>query len=165
MISTLAPSPAQNARSFSVASLLVPSGGVRMHQRLMKSSAKPESGPECSVPATGCAGTKWTPAGICGDISRTMAPLTEPTSETMAPDFGRHRAAGADGDAEDDEVGIFHGFDIDLDHAVDNAELLDAGARLLRARGGDDLARETLRAGGTRDRAPDQAEADQRDAF
>ena len=33
-----------------------PSGGVRMHQRLMNSSAKPESGPECSVPATGCAG-------------------------------------------------------------------------------------------------------------
>ena len=35
-----------------------PSGGVRMHQRLSNSSAKPASGPEYSVPATGCAGTK-----------------------------------------------------------------------------------------------------------
>src|SRR4051812_21692516 len=85
MISTLAPRPAQNARSFSTAAGSVPSGGVRMHQRLMKSSGKPESGPECSVPATGWAGTKWTPCGICGPMSRAMAPLTEPTSETIAP--------------------------------------------------------------------------------
>jgi len=33
-------------------------GGVRMHQRLTNNSAKPASGPEYSVPATGCAGTK-----------------------------------------------------------------------------------------------------------
>ena len=56
-----------------------------MHQRLMNSSAKPESGPECSVPATGCAGTKCALGGKCGAMSRTTAPLTEPTSETMAP--------------------------------------------------------------------------------
>ena len=30
-----------------------PTGGVRMHHRLTKSSAKPASGPEYSVPATG----------------------------------------------------------------------------------------------------------------
>src|SRR5215472_1565028 len=34
--------------------------GIRMHQRPTKSSAKPDSGPECSVPATGWPGTKWT---------------------------------------------------------------------------------------------------------
>src|SRR6201986_502458 len=73
MISTLAPSPAQKARSLSVAAGSVASGGVRMHQRLMNSSAKPESGPECSVPATGCAGTKCTFAGRFGAISHAPA--------------------------------------------------------------------------------------------
>src|SRR5208282_5198746 len=81
----LAPSARQNAASFSTAAGSVPSGGVRMHQRPTNSSAKPASGPECSVPATGCAGTKCTPAGRCGAMSRTMAALTEPTSETTAP--------------------------------------------------------------------------------
>ena len=38
-------------------------------------------------------------------------------------------------------------------------------AGFCRARGGDDLAREPLRPRGARDRAADQAEADQRDAF
>src|SRR6516165_10292325 len=125
MVSTLAPRPAQNARSFSTAPASVPSGGVRMHQRLMKSSAKPESGPECSVPATGCAG----------------------------------------GDAEDDEVGVFDGFRIGLDHAIGETKLHDAGPRLFRAGGRDDLADQALRARAARDRAADQAEADQRDPF
>ena len=58
MISTRAPSAGPERAQLSTAAGSVPSGGVRMHQRLMKSSAKPESGPECSVPATGCAGTK-----------------------------------------------------------------------------------------------------------
>ena len=35
-----------------------PGSGVRMHQRSANISAKPLSGPECSVPATGWAGTK-----------------------------------------------------------------------------------------------------------
>src|SRR5271154_6558605 len=85
MASTLAPSARQNAASFSTAAGSAPSGGVRMHQRPTNSSAKPASGPEYSVPATGCAGTKCTPSGRCGPMSRTMAPLTEPTSETVAP--------------------------------------------------------------------------------
>ena len=86
-------------------------GGVRMHQRLTNSSAKPASGPECSVPATGCAGTKCTSAGRCGAMSADHRALTEPTSETIAPasrcgaDLLRDRAAGADRDADDDEVG------------------------------------------------------------
>ena len=52
------PAAVQKARTRSTASASVPSGGVRMHQRLTKSDAKPASGPECSVPATGCAGTR-----------------------------------------------------------------------------------------------------------
>ena len=56
-----------------------------MHQRLTNSSAKPASGPECSVPATGCAGMKSTVAGRCAAMSRSTAVFTEPTSETIAP--------------------------------------------------------------------------------
>src|SRR3954466_6156598 len=68
-----------------------------MHQRLMKSSAKPESGPECSVPATGCAGTKCALAGRYGAISLTTAPLTEPTSEMTAPGFRKGAISCATG--------------------------------------------------------------------
>src|SRR5216684_3429578 len=85
MISTLAPSLCQNVFSFATAFSSAPAGGVRMHQRFSKSSAKPASGPEYSVPATGCAGTRCACAGTCGAMSRSTAPLTEPTSETMAP--------------------------------------------------------------------------------
>ncbi len=109
--------------------------------------------------------------GRCGAMSRTIAPLTEPTSETIAPGFRcardllRHRPAGADGNAENDEVGIPDRLDIALDHAVDDAEFGHPRARLLRARGGDDLAGEPMQPRGARDRAADQAEADQRDAL
>ena len=85
MVSTFAPSKRQNAASRCTAAGSTFGGGVRMHQRLTNNSAKPASGPEFSVPATGCAGTKCTPAGMCGDISFTTAPLTEPTSERIAP--------------------------------------------------------------------------------
>ena len=68
-----------------MAAASVPSGGVRMHQRLWKSVAKPASGPECSVPATGWAGTKAVPGGRCGCTWAMAEPLTEPTSETTAP--------------------------------------------------------------------------------
>ena len=84
---------AQNSRTFATACSSVPSGGVRMHQRLWNSVAKPESGPECSVPATGCAGTKCTPGGRCGCTCATTAPLTEPTSETIAPGSSASRIA------------------------------------------------------------------------
>src|SRR5207237_9575391 len=85
MVSTLAPSFRQNVASFSTAALSASGGGVRMHQRLSNNSAKPASGPECSVPATGCAGTKCTARGTFGAIALTTAALTDPTSETTAP--------------------------------------------------------------------------------
>ena len=50
----------------------------------------------------------------------------------MSGDLGRDRAAGADGDAEDDEIGIPDGLDIGCDDAVDDAELGDPRARLDR---------------------------------
>ena len=52
-------------------------------------------GPECSVPATGCAGTKCTPSGRCGATAATTAALTEPTSVTMAPGFSAGAIASA----------------------------------------------------------------------
>ena len=51
------------------------------------------------------------PAGRCGAIAAITAPLTEPTSETIAPGLrcgaisARHRAVGADRHAKDDEIG------------------------------------------------------------
>ena len=91
-------------------------GGVRMHQRLTKSSAKPASGPECSVPATGWAGDEMRRRPECAAPFAAMtSPLTEPTSETIAPgfrcgtDLARNRSAGADRHAHDDEIGTGHG--------------------------------------------------------
>ncbi len=85
MISTLEPSAIQNALSLSTAAASVPGSGVRMVQRPSNNSAKPASGPDCSVPAIGWPGTKCTPAGTCGAMSRTTAAFTEPTSVRMAP--------------------------------------------------------------------------------
>ena len=76
----------------------------------------------------------------------------------------RDRPAGADRDAEDHEVGVPDGFRVGLQHAVDDAEFNHPRACLLRARGGDDFAGEPLGPRRARDRAADQAEADQRDA-
>ena len=172
MISTLAPSAVQNARSFSTAAGSVPSGGVRMHQRLMNSSAKPESGPECSVPATGCAGTKCTPAGRCGAMSRDDRALDradvgdDGARLEVRCDLLRHRRRRRRPECRGSR-----------DRRPSTASALvsttrstmpssvDARARLRRARGGDDFAGEALRARGARDRTADQAEADQRDPF
>ena len=77
-------------------------------------------------------------------------------------DLLRHRAAGADGNAEDDEVGACDGLRVGFEHAVDDAELGDPRAGLGRTCRGDDLAGKALRPRGARDRAADQTEADQR---
>ena len=100
-----------------------------MHQRLTNSSAKPASGPEYSVPATGWAGTKCTFFGRCGPMSRTMEPLTEPTSDTVAsgarcgPIALADRAAGADRNADDDEIGAFDRGGIGFHHLIGQPEL------------------------------------------
>lgn len=83
----------------------------------------------------------------------------------MRGDLLRHGTAGADGNAEDDEIGILHGLRIGRHDLIDDAELGDPRACLLRARGGDDLAGQALELRSARDRAADQAEADQRDAL
>ena len=55
-----------------------------MHQRSSKSSAKPASGPDCSVPATGWDGTKYKSCRRLVAASA-IAPLTDPTSMISAP--------------------------------------------------------------------------------
>ena len=83
----------------------------------------------------------------------------------MRCDLLRDCAAGADGNAEDDEVGVLDGLRVGRDHAIGDAKLDHPRAGFLRARGGDDLVDEALRPCGARDRAADQAEADQRDTL
>ena len=77
-------------------------------------------------------------------------------------DFLGDRAAGADGNAEDDEIGAVGGLRVAVHHAIGNAEFPDPRPGLFRARGGDDFARQTLSTRGARDRTADQSEADQR---
>ena len=141
-----------------------------MHQRLTNSSAKPESGPEFSVPATGCAGMRCTPAGTCGAMSLEHRALhradvgDDRAGLERCGDLGRHRPACADRNADDDEVGVLRRLGVGLDHLIGDAELDDAPARRLRARGRDDRAHHAVFARRARDRAADQADADQREA-
>jgi hypothetical protein len=79
-------------------------------------------------------------------------------------DLLRDRSASADRNAEDHEVGVRNRFRVGFQHAVDDAEFGHPRAGFFRARGGDDFAGEPVRPRGARDRAADQAEADQRDA-
>ena len=74
----------------------VSGGGVRMHQRFSNSVAKPASGPECSVPATGWAGTKCTPFGRCG-ARRRSPPLHRAHVGDDAPGFSDGAIAAASG--------------------------------------------------------------------
>src|SRR3984957_9646991 len=85
MISTIEPQRRHSSATFSTAASSVPGGGVSNVQRPWNSVVKPESGPEYSVPANGCAGTKCTPAGTKGPTSRITDCLVEPTSVNTAP--------------------------------------------------------------------------------
>ncbi len=79
-------------------------------------------------------------------------------------DLGRDRPAGADRNADDDEVRVLGGFGVGLDHLIRDAELDHAPACRLRARGRDDLAHDAVFACRARNRATDQPDADQREA-
>ena len=82
-----APSAAQNARSFSTASASVPSGGVRMHQRLIEQLGETGIGTGMLGAGDGMRGNEMHGGRQMRAISLTTAPLTEPTSETIAPGF------------------------------------------------------------------------------
>ena len=80
----------------------------------------------------------------------------------MRADFLGDRAAGADRNADDDEIGALDRGGVGLDHLIGEAELGHALARCGRARGRHDRAHGALRARCARDRGADQPDADQR---
>ena len=124
-----------------------------MHQRPSNSDAKPASGPECSVPATGCAGMTWRPAGMFACNAASTAPLTEPTSLTIAPsatmrrDRARDIRHRADGHAQDDEIAARHRRRFRLRDFIGDAEIAHAREHRTRTRRSRrSFARDVLRA-------------------
>ena len=140
-----------------------------MHQRLIKRAEKPASGPDCSVPATGWAGTRRACAGSKGSRAEITAPLTDPTSETIAPTFKAlrdrlpDRLVGADGGAKNDAIGV-------SDRACSRSRVVSSpSARcfrslqdLLRSIRQDNAARRCPPSRRARDRRADQPDANNR---
>src|SRR5579863_1576998 len=79
------PQRRHSSSTFATAASSVPGGGVSSAHLPSNSVVNPASGPEYSVPATGCAGTKCTPAGTSGPTSRITDCLVDPTSVSTAP--------------------------------------------------------------------------------
>ena len=128
-----------------------------MHQRSSNISAKPASGPECSVPATGWPGTKWTPAGSDGCRSRMTAALDR--ADIGDDGARRQRRADAAGRsrhrpkrrADDDEIGAAP--PPRRDRAVTRSARPRPQRRIerrLAARAGDDRRRRACRGCSTR---------------
>jgi hypothetical protein len=169
MKSTFAPHAVQKVFSRSTAFGFAFSGGVKMHQRLWNRSANPASGPEYSVPAIGWPGMRSTPSGMWGATSRTTACLTEPTSVTMAPGASTGpiscamRGAGADGDAQHDQIGTGGGARGGLVHGVAQAQFHGPVAGGLGPGMPGDMAGKLFPAHDMGQRGADEAEADQRD--
>ena len=133
MRSIIEPQRRHSSSTFATAASSVPGGGVSSVQRPWNNVVKPASGPEYSVPATGCAGTKCTPAGTSGPTSRITDCLVEPTSVSTAPGArcGAMRVGevgeGADRRAQHHAVGALHrARGVELD-AVGEAELAPRG--------------------------------------
>ncbi len=82
----------------------------------------------------------------------------------MRADFFRYRAAGADRNADDDQIGVRNRVRAGVHDRVGEAQFADALPRRLGARRRNDFAHEAERARRARDRAADQADADQRQA-
>ena len=91
-----------------------PGGGVRMHQRPSNNSAKPASGPDCSVPAIGWAGMKCTPlrnmrADIAHHRRLDRADIADDRARLqMRRHLLRELAESADRRREHDEIGVAH---------------------------------------------------------
>ncbi len=86
------------------------------------------------------------------------------TGSQMWRDLLRHRAAGADRNAQDHQIGAFDRGGVGFHHLIGEAELGHAPACLCRARGGDDRADRALQLRRARDRRADQADADEGEA-
>src|SRR5262249_40319533 len=80
-------------------------------------------------------------------------------------EFRGHRAASADRNGHNDEIGAFGCGCVGFDHVIGEAEFGKAPARGGGAGGGDDGTRSALRARGARDRGTDETHSDQRKAI
>ena len=170
MVSTLAPSRRQNAASLSTALASAPVGRRQDAPAVDEQFGKAGVGPgifgagdrmrrhEMHV-------LRQMRAHVAHDRALDRADVGDGgAGSEMRADLLGHRAAGADRNADDDQIGAFDRGGIGLHHLIGEAELGDAPARLRRTRGGDDRAHGALRAGGARDRGADQPDADQREA-
>ena len=136
----------------------------------MKSSAKPEVRPGIFRAGDRMAGDKMNASGNVGrhvvhhrgldraDVGDGRAPLQ------LRADFFRHRAAGADRNADDHQVGIGDRGRAGVHHRVGEPQFADALPRRLGARRRHDGTHDAERTRRARDRAADQADADQRQA-
>ncbi len=170
MTSTLAPIATQNACSFSTAAGSVPAGGVRMHQRFTNSSGSrsPDRSVQCRLLDVPARNARHSANG--GPRPRTTAPFhradigDDRAGFEMRRNFFRDRPAGADRDAQDHEVGVFH-----RASAFVSTTRSTIPSSFTRARVAGERAVVTISPaspcarGRTRNRAADQAEADQRD--
>ena len=136
----------------------------------MNSSAKPEVGPGVFRAGDGMAGDEMDAGRNVGrhvahhrgldraDVGDGCARL-----EVRADLLG-HRAAGADWNADDHQVGAGNRGGAGVHHCVGEPQFADALPRRLGARRRHDFAHDAERARRARDRAADQADADQRQA-
>ena len=85
MISTFIPTSCHIYLIILTESLLVFLLGVNIHHPFLNKPAKPDSGPEFSVPAIGCPGTKSTFFGIYFFTELITSFFTDPTSVIIAP--------------------------------------------------------------------------------
>ncbi len=83
--STVLPQRRHSSITRSTAPGSAPGNGVTSAHRPWNSALNPASGPEYSVPASGCPGTKCTCSGSSGPTSRMTDTLVLPVSVTIAP--------------------------------------------------------------------------------
>ena len=142
-----------------------------MHQRLMNRLANPASGPDCSVPATGWAGTKRAWAGSVGFERRDDGALDRTHVRDDRAwlkrrcDGASDRLVRADGRAENDAIGASNRASRIVGDDVAKRERLRALQHPDRMVGKDDTPRGMAPARGARDRRADQPDADDRQLF
>ncbi|CAM5311398.1 hypothetical protein AFEL58S_00622 [Afipia felis] len=160
----------QSVASFSTAAASVSGSGVRMHQRLMNSSAKPESGPEFLRP--GDRMSRHEVDGL-GQMARHLArhrPLDgadvgdDRARFQMRCDFGGDVTELADRNADDHQIEILHRLDVRFSYTVADADLGGALADRRVAVGHNQFVRKAELLDRARDRGADMAEPDDGDA-
>ena len=139
----------------------------RMHQRFSNSSAKPDRGFDCSVPAIGCPGMKYAPCGVRPDIAHhrsfDRSDIAQDRSRLQhVGDRRRDFGIGPDRHAQHHQVGTLDRLGRGLMHAVDGAQFARRCPRRLALGETGNVARQPAAADRVRHRRADQPDADQR---